>query len=182
MVPNTWTTGETISGSTDPANASVSLHFQLTRNMLSARNLWDNAIHLSLEEHTTIPHNSFTSINWTIADWQAGNSSLWSSARLRPGAPGLWEVIGSLEWLDDTSGRRAVGLSVNGATFMHCAAQSATLSAGDGMNMPFGDILELTTADFVTVNAFQNSGTVSQLRGGSPDRTRLSWRLYGAAS
>lgn len=180
--PNTWTTGETISGSTDVANASTSLNFQLSGNMLTARNLWDNAIHLSLAGNVTIPHNAFTSIIWTVNDWQAGNSTLWTSARLRPAVPGLWEGIGSLEWTLEPAGRRAVGLQVNGATFYRCGAQAASINTGDGVNTPFGDILELTTADFVEVMAFQNTGIVTSLRGGSLDRTRFTWRLLGAAS
>ena len=185
VLPHTWTTGQTISGSTASTNASLSLNYQLTGNLLAARNLWDNAIHLSLSVNQSIPNNANTSIVWDVVDWQAGNSTIWASAsgaRVKVPVAGRYEALGSLEWTLNTTGDRRVRLSVNGLTEYRGGAQAATLNSGDGSNMPFGDIFELTTADHVLVLGYQNTGAALNLRGGNVDRTRFSWRFLGAAS
>jgi hypothetical protein len=184
---HSWTTGQTISGTTASTNASLSLNYQLTGNLLSARNLWDNAIHFSLSANQSIPDAANTSVIWNVADWQVGNSTIWTSAsnpaRARVTVAGRWEALGTLEWALNTSGRRGVRLQVTGTTLMYrCGVQTPEINSGDGANQPFGDILELTTADYVEVLAFQNSGAALNLKGGNVDRTRFSWRFLGAAS
>ena len=184
-LPHSWATGQTISGSTAVADSSVSLNYQLRDNLLSARNLWDNAIHLSLTSNPSVPSSTPTSVVWRRVDWQVGNSTIWASAsgaRLQVPVAGRWEGLGVLEWTQNVSGGRSVQISVNGTTSYRCGAQAAPINSGDGVRQPFGDILELTTADHVQVLAFQNTGGALELHGGKRDRTRFCWRFLGAAS
>lgn len=185
QTPHLWTTGQVISGSTAAANASFSLNFQLRDNLLAARNLWDNAIHLSLASSPSIANNVNTSVVWDVLNWQVGNSTIWASAsgaRLTVPVAGRWEGLGVADWTLNTSGRRRVFISQNGATNYRCGAIAPWINSGAGTVVPFGDVLELTTADHVQVVVAQNSGAALTLRGGRTDRTRFSWRFLGAAS
>ena len=181
--PLTFTTGMTLSGST----AASGLPQQIDGNLSVIRNCNDACIRLSLSSNQFASNNVFQSVSWTQLDGQASSAiTLWSSAsgtKLLAPIVGRWELLGALEWGQNSSvGYRSVAWSMNGATDYHVAAQPGSSEARLQV-LPFGAIVNVTaTSQFVTVKAFQNIGASAPLHGGNVDRTRCTWRLVGSTA
>lgn len=177
--PQTWTTGLI------DANGTSGLNTQLRDNMLSARQMWDAAIHLSLSTDFGIPNNANTKVAWDVLDWQANSSVvLWASAsgsKLLAPIAGQYELGGCLEWGGASGGYRAskYNMSSTGAVFFMSAYE---IGLARGANTPIADVINMTSGTFLEINAFQNSGATHHITGGKPDKSRVSWRLIGAAS
>lgn len=177
--PITWATAMIID-----AGGTSGLNTQLRDNLLSARQMWDNAISLSLSTNQSIPNNTYTAVSWDTVNWQVGNSSIWVSAsgsKLNVPVAGKYDLTGILEWDDNSSGYRAAAWRINGTSSVHMITMQPLVSE-KAPTLPFGDIFSLTTADYIEVMAFQNIGTTMNLHAGSDDRTRVCWRFIGAAS
>ena len=179
--PRTWTSGETLSGST----AASGLNVQLSGNLSAMRNCWDMLVRLSLSANHSIANSANTSVVWDTMDFEASsNTTMWaaaSGARLIAPVAGRYELAGTLEWVSNTSGARASIWSMNGTTDYQISADIC-INPNKGFNNSIGALVNLTTADHVQIKAWQNSGAALNLHGGTPDRSHVCWRFVGAAS
>lgn len=169
-----------LSGTTNTSGLNV----QLRDNLISLRNLNDEAVHLSLASDQSIGNAAYAAVAWSVKDWQVGNSTIWTSAsgtKLGANVAGYYKLTGSLEWRGNASGYRGAAWALNGTTIYHLNTRTVTLSS-IGPAQPTPAIVQMTTADFVRVMVFQNTGAALGLRGGNPDRTRCGWRLIAAAT
>lgn len=179
--PIDWTTGMIIA-----ASGTSGLNQQIRDNILDIRRGFESAggIHLSLSTNQSVSNSVYQPISWDVTDWQIGNTTLWASAsgsKLTVPVAGRWELTGTQEWDDNSSGYRGTAWRQNGANMVHMSAMTPTLSER-APTLPFGDILSLTTADYIEVMAWQSIGAALNLHGGAKDRTRVCWRFRGAAS
>lgn len=180
-LPQDWASGMVLA-----ASGTSGLNVQLRDNLLDARRMWESAgaIHLSLSTNQSVSNAIYQPISWDVVDWQVGNTTLWASAsgsKLTVPVAGRWELTGVQEWDDNSSGYRGTAWRQNGLNMVHMSAMTPTLSER-APTLPFGDILNLTTADYIEIMAWQSIGAAWNLHGGAKDRTRVTWRFRGAAS
>lgn len=180
-LPRTWSTGDQLSGD---SVSSGSLNLQLRDKLKSLRGMNDYAIRLYAGTDRTLGSGAFTTINWDRHDWEAGATGLHATAsasKLTAPVAGIYELTGVFEWHSNASGYRAAAYRENGTSLYHIAA-ATLLNTNQTQNQPIGTIVKLTTADYIELQAFQNSGTTGSLHCGTIDRTHCVWRLLGAAS
>ena len=176
-----WTTGEVVN--------VWKLETYLTGNLLSLRNLNDHAckVHAASSPPFDISaQNADTPVPFRIVDWQVGTGVFSTANPTKFLAPiaGWYEVIPTAVWDFSSGGTRTLGYRLNGQ------APYYDLHTGQTNNNSFRitncglDIVRMTTADFLEVVVKQNSADdgLDLITGETPDQTRCSWRLIGAAS
>lgn len=176
-----WTTGETLN--------VWKLQTYWTDQLLSARNLWDAACHVSM---TSAPQfdisesQVFNPIPWRTIDWQIGTGtfSTREPTKFKAPIPGWYELTPTTVWTTASGGTRTQSYRLNGA------APNFDMHSVQTNNIDFRPacvgvaLVQVTTADYAEVVVRQNSAQDDEigLLGNGPEDSRCSWRLIGAAS
>lgn len=179
-LPQTWATGMILS-----ASGTSGFNTQIRDQLLSARNGWGAGIKLSLAGDQSVSNNTVDPVTWDLLDWSFDpTATLWASAsgsKLLAPDGGRYELGGSLEFRSNASGYRAAGYRLNGTS----AYQTHTMQnevTDHTINVPITGIVLMTTADYLEITAFQNTGAALNLHGQHPDQTHVTWRFLGGAS
>lgn len=173
--PHTWTTGEVLT--------NWKLNTELRDKLKTLRNQMDHAVHLSFTDNISIDDATYTTISWNSADSTVG-SEIWSSGdrtQLKAPVNGFYSLAVNVEWDNTSGGERIVSYQRNGVGANYDISYIEDNNGGGTVNLSGGDVIKLTTADYIEIRVFQNWGDSLAIRAGT-DRTRCRWRLIGEAT
>jgi hypothetical protein len=118
----------------------------------------------------SIPNNVATAVllDTAVVDSYAGHSTVTNTSRYTAQVAGWYDVLGSVTFAINTTGRRLVVLRVNGVV-SSAGQQSETPpnTAGTLVTLTQEHFVFLNAGDYVEVFAFQASGSAMVLPGGS---------------
>lgn len=160
-----------------------------TDQMLSVRNLNDHACHLTMASAPPFDISVvkvYNPLPWRQIDWRIGTAIFSTAQPTRLLAPvgGWYELIPTVVWSTASGGTRTLGYRLNDGS------PNYDQHAGQTNNNSFHvvntgiDLVQMTTADFCEVIVQQNSAEegIGLICTTTPNNTRCSWRLVGAAS
>lgn len=154
------------------ANLSVSGNSTIAGALTVATlNVTGSRVLLTNSARHQIPNSAFTGLSWDteVSDPSSLHSTSANSSRITfATSSGLWMVGATVEWDNSTAGVRIVRLTHNGSTTIAEQGTDRVNSAGN-----FGQTITTmvnvnSTADFVTVDVFQNNGSTASLSSGLP--------------
>lgn len=106
----------------------------------------------------SIPDNTITAVSFTneVHDTGDDNWSIGSPTRLTAQRDGVYIIVGNIRWATNVTGRRFVQIILNGTTVIgRVEFQSGPTGRAD---MCVSAIYDLSSSDYVELEAFQNSG------------------------
>jgi len=116
----------------------------------------------------SIPHNAFAAVlfDTEVIDTEGGHSTTTNSQRYTFQVPGVYRIDGTATFTNNGTGFRAVKFELNttGATNGIAATErTAVAYSGFATSVSTSTILRVNAGDYVSLNAYQNSGAALTL-------------------
>ena len=131
----------------------------------------------------SISNNTFTSVSWASEDFDT--DSFWALSpnptriTIPSGKGGKYLFTGTIVWALNATGDRGVQLAVTGTGVGYVTLMGLAATTDNFTRSNFSAILDLTAADYVTVNVWQGSGGSLNIAPSSND-CRLQVQYLGA--
>lgn len=118
----------------------------------------------------TIPNNTEVDVSFNVKKWDYDNMVDLSNypTRLTCKTAGLYLLTGFLVYNSNVTGRRVIGIKVNGSIYAVSISQMPVTDAGLGTNVGCACLYFLNVNDYVTLIAKQASGGDLDLLAGYP--------------
>ena len=118
----------------------------------------------------TVPNNTEVDVSFDVKKWDYDNMVDLTTypTRLTCKTAGLYLLTGFLSYNANTTGRRVIGIKVNGSIYAVNISQMAVTDSGLGTNMGCSCLYFLNVNDYVTLISKQASGGNLDLLAGYP--------------
>ncbi len=169
--PRTWATGTL---------AASAFNTDLRDNFTALRNLNGYACRLKLDADLSLANGITTAITWESASYNVG--TMWSvvtPTRITAPVTGYYAIAAHAPFYKDNVGYRQLGFLINGLAGAKARTRNAVNTSGT--YVWFYDEVFLTAADYIEINAMQNSGAALTIDSG-PNATTCTVRLLGNAN
>jgi len=118
----------------------------------------------------TVPNNTEVDVSFDVKKWDYDNMVDLTTypTRLTCKTAGLYLLTGFMSYNANTTGRRVIGIKVNGSIYAVNISQMAVTDSGFGTNMGCACLYFLNVNDYVTLISKQASGGDLTLLAGYP--------------
>ena len=134
----------------------------------------------TISSSITIPTATWTRITWANELFDQGSIHAAASGEFITNATGYWLVAGNIQWDTASGGFAQIYVNKNVGGTDNQVFGSTRFDSSSYITLAFSGIVNCTSGDKLSINAYQNSGGNRSIQGGGEPKSYISVSYLGA--